>query len=136
MISMLGEIYKVVKIIDDKQIVINAGADNNVVKGQKFEIYQPSVEVIDKDINQSLGTLDYVKARVSADTVLPKMSICKRFVTKMRPPILGYMDDLYTKSKPVEVADTLNIDPKDITGGFESVNKQIKVGDLVRKALG
>jgi len=106
-------LYRIVKIIDDKQIVINAGANHGISLNDEFEIFNTGIEVFDEDTKESLGTLDHVKARVTADTVLPKMSICK-----------------HKKSKTIaNLADSFKVDLKDISSEFGV----IKVGDLVCK---
>lgn len=124
--------YKVVKIIDDKQIVINAGADCEVKRGDEIEIYKPGIEVYDDDTKESLGTLDYIKARVEAVVVLPKMTICKRFTTVASTPALTTFGNIAHSLSPVVIADSLDVDPEDITGGYEDIDRKIKVGDLVR----
>ena len=127
---MSNSAYKVVKIIDDKQIVINAGSNSFVSRGNEFEIYQPGIEVFDDATGESLGSLDFVKARVEATTVFPKMSICKHIVKETRS-FLGLGADIFEPTK-VRVAQTLNVNAEDISGGFENVDKMISVGDLVR----
>jgi len=126
---MSNSTYKVVKIIDDKQIVINAGSNSFVSRGNEFEIYQPGIEVLDDATGESLGSLDFVKARVEATTVYPKMSICKHIETEMRGALA--MAAILAPTT-VRVAQTLNVNSEDISGGFENVDKKINVGDLVR----
>jgi hypothetical protein len=58
----MSKIFKVVKILDDYKLAINAGAKDQVSLGQKFLIYSLSdEEIIDPDTNQSLGYLEIVK---------------------------------------------------------------------------
>lgn len=116
---------KVIKIIDDKTLVINAGRENGIETGNDIEIYQPGNEIIDPDTNKSLGTLDYIKAELEVVNVYPKMSVCKDVRTKTYPfaSVLN-LTQTYTE--------TLNINPEDISGGFEDVDKKIRIGDLAR----
>lgn len=37
---MEEKIYKIVKIVDDENIVINAGTENGIKRGMKFEIFE------------------------------------------------------------------------------------------------
>ena len=58
----MSKIFKVVKILDDYKLAINAGAKDQISLGQKFLIYSLSdEEIIDPDTNQSLGYLEIVK---------------------------------------------------------------------------
>lgn len=124
---MMNE-YKVVKIIDDKTIVINYGEDDGAKIGDKFQIISTGEEIIDPDTNISLGTLDTVKDIVQVVDVLPKMSICKNRSTYMKNIMHGIMDSLVYD----EVKDkTLNVDISQITGGL-SKDITIRIGDKVR----
>jgi hypothetical protein len=67
----------VVKIIDDKQLIINAGTENDIKVNDIFEIYEVGEEVKNPIINESLGVLDFIKATIVAVQVTPKMSVCR-----------------------------------------------------------
>ena len=69
--------YKIIKIIDDKTIVINGGSENGIKNGDKFEILDTGEQITDPFTNENLGTLDTIKEIVTADNVLPKMTICR-----------------------------------------------------------
>ena len=115
--------FKVVKIIDEYNVVINCGIEHGVACGDTFEIYAPGVEVIDPDTQKSLGALEFVKATIVARAVYPKMAACtsKDFVSIA---LSGIAKNL--AARPVE----LNVDSEEISGGYDDV---IRVGDLVRK---
>ncbi len=121
---------KVVKIIDSYSIVINVGSDKDFKLGDELEIFEKGEVVIDPDTGESLGTLDYIKARVKITTILPKMSICKdiRQVNNMAKALANF------STFNIKEAQTLNVDSLDISGGFENVDKKIKIGDFVRKS--
>jgi len=119
---------KVIKIIDDKSLVINAGADKGLHVGDIIEVFQPGDEVVDPETNESLGSLDYVKARLDVVTSLPKMSVCKDKKSRN-----AFFDPLTTTFINQTYYESISIDPKDISGGYENVDKVIRVGDLVRK---
>ena len=85
---------------------------------------------------ESLGTLDFVKARVTAATVHQKMSVCMRFVEVPQDTFLGYIQEVAAGGKMITVADKLAVNTEDISGGYEDAERKIKVGDLVRPALG
>ena len=124
---------KIIKIIDENQVIINQGFANGISDGDIFEIFLPGVEVVDEEDGRSYGTLDYVKAKIEATQVFAKMTICKNYATKTTTLLerISVLDQEFASRLP------LNINPLDMTGGFENiskVDKQIKVGDLVRKA--
>lgn len=121
------EIYKVIKIIDDKTIVINAGSENYIKKDDKFEIFEVGKEVFDPDTKESLGTLDTIKIVLTVVTVLPKMCICQKLVKDSTDELTNFMKSNFFIKKPA----TLNVDEKEISGGLSN-NSTIKIGDLAR----
>lgn len=66
---------KVIKILDEYNIVINIGSDSINV-GDSVYIYERGSEVIDPDTNELLGTIDLVKATIRVIEVFEKFSIC------------------------------------------------------------
>lgn len=122
----MEETYRVVKIIDTENIVINAGKDNYIKKGDKFEIYSVGKEIYDLDGN-SLGTLDTIKETVTAVSVFPKMCICQKIVN-VTPSYLAAAAKTMLSTK--EIA-SLDVDSKDFSGGL-SDDKTIHIGDLAR----
>src|SRR5690625_401841 len=121
--------YRVVKIISDYLLVINAGK-NDVKKGDEIEIFVPGENVIDEETGESLGTLDKIKASIEVTNVYEKMSVCKNAETKTidLPSLMAFG---FTR----EETKRLNVDPEQISGGLDYENK-ITIGDLVRKSFG
>lgn len=128
---MLEKTIKVIKIIDNYDLVINIGADEGAKVGDTYEIYTPGHEVFDPDTKDSLGTLDLIKASIKVKNVFPKMSICtsNHISTKKIPDLINSFSRTYDERMP------LNVDSLDISGGFEDFDSKIKVGDFVRKQL-
>lgn len=122
----MEETYKIVKIIDLENIVINAGKDNYIKKGDKFEIYSVGKEIYDLDGN-SLGTLDTIKEVVTVVAVFPKMCICQKIIN-VTPSYLAAAAKTMLSTQ--EIA-SLNVDAKDFSGGL-SDDKTIHIGDLAR----
>lgn len=127
--------WKIVKIVDDYTVVINAGKNESLEPDTHLVIYSVGEEVIDPETGECLGTLDTVKASICVKHVFEKMSVCKSFETITRKtsplttltPIANMLGEIQVESlKP------LNVDPKQITGGINS--SSIKIGDLVREA--
>lgn len=132
---------KVAKIISTKQLVVNAGKKDGLDIGDELEIVgQVGDPVKDPDTGKTLGTLDYLKGRVTVTSTYENMSI-------VDAPIKEIMDDPYTQPQRLaekfavlgglrsRVQEDLNVDPDEITGGLPEVeneyNKQIHVGDTV-----
>lgn len=123
----MEEAYNVVRIIDEKNIVINAGKENYIKKGDKFEIYSIGKEI--KDLNgNSLGTLDTIKETVVAVTVFPKMSICQKLTKTSLSPLLKFTKEQIAS---IEDANYLNVDTTEFEGGLEQ-DLTIHVGDFAR----
>ena len=120
----MGKIYKVIKIIDEYQVVINAGKNKSLTKGQILEIFVPGEKIYDPDTKEFLGTLDLVKAYLCVKDVFDKMCICEN--DEKTPITIPTLDLFNTKKR-------LNVDSKDISGGLSGSTK-IQLGDLVRES--
>ena len=69
--------FKVVRILDEYRIIINAGTNHGVDKYTFFEIHGVIDNVYDPDTQDLLGTLSGIKAKVYPVEIYEKMSICK-----------------------------------------------------------
>ena len=118
--------FKVIKIISDKRIVINAGK-NEVQTGDILRVIEKnSEEIVDPDTNEVLGTLDYIKATITVEYVYEHMSICKNYETKTVNAL-----DPFETLRQREVTSPLNVNLSQFTGGYNIDNKLIEIGDLV-----
>lgn len=117
---------KIAKIIDEYSVVINSGSSNGIKYGDIFEIYSPGADIKDPDTGASLGALDFVKAKIVARDVFPKMSVCH---SQDRESILTANIMSAFIGRPSE----LNVAAEDISGGYGEMDARIRVGDLVRK---
>ena len=117
---------KIARIIDEYSVVINAGYNDGILQGDSFEIFAPGAEIKDPDTGESLGALDFVKAKIKARDVFPKMSVCQSqdYVSSL---VAGFTAAMIGKSAE------LNVAVEDISGGFGDADPTIRVGDLVRK---
>ncbi|WP_162256557.1 FlgT C-terminal domain-containing protein [Companilactobacillus futsaii] len=136
---------RIAKIIDTASVVINAGEDNGIKKGDKFQIIgKKGVEVLDPETGESLGTLDDLKATVIASEIYPHMTIANSEMHEI--PGIGSSEMFNAESfqnalgtsqmdifKKRYVHDRLNVDKSQITGSFKKSNKPIQIGDLVVK---
>lgn len=121
---------KIAKIISTKAVVINAGVDNHLRKGDKLEIIDKfgTDPVIDPDTGKSLGTLDLPKGELIVTEVYPKMAIAEA----PRKPAIPYLSNGVPGLPSIQ--NDLNVDPEQITGGFPKPSGEpIKVGDIVIK---
>ena len=117
---------KIVKIINEYKVIVNAGKNESILEDDIFEVYEPGHEVFDPDTKESLGTLDFIKAKLRVVDVLPKMCICENRDQRLKT-LDSVINMTYNQKTP------LNVDSKDISGGFEGINKKIRIGDFVRK---
>lgn len=120
--------YKIAKIIDEYQVVVNAGSNDLIHDDDCLEVYQPGQEVTDPDTGESLGTMDFVKAKLRVVNVFPKMCVCENRETEQKSFFSNISQGLF-----FEETLPMNVQTTDISGGYEGIDKKIKVGDLVRK---
>lgn len=120
----MNKVYRVIKIISEYKIVVNAGSTDLIHEGQLFEIFAPGKEVIDPETGENLGSLDYVKAKLYAQDVFPRMCVC---VNQESESVSLFVTNLQS-----ERVLPLRVDSKEISGGFEGIEKKIRIGDLVR----
>lgn len=123
------KIYKIVKIIDDETIVINAGRSDGIICGTKFEIFEVGEEIFDPDNKKiKLGTLDTIKEIVTAVNVFEKMCICRKpYTYNVFSGITNRLNEnlVQTENK------ILKVDTKQVTGGLSN-DLTIRIGDKVR----
>lgn len=130
---------KVIKIIDEYNIVINIGFENGVKFGDKFQIYQQGEKLFDPETNEDLGTLDIVKATIIATSVSPKVTICKNALTTSQ-----FQKDIFERRNMIAhslqyispIQRPLMIDPLQVTESiYSKADRTIKLGDSVRKLI-
>ena len=117
--------FKIVKIIDDKTLVINAGYSDNIKEGDNFEIFEQGEEIRDPDTGENLGSLDLIKETVKAVNVFKKICICKHYI------VTSYFSSITTSFLQSDY-NTLNVDSTQISGGLHN-DKIIRIGDKARK---
>lgn len=126
---MARDEYSIIKIINDKSVVVNYGSNQNAQVGDILEIFEKGEEILDPISNESLGTLDIIKGRLEVRVVYEKMSYCRNAYTETFSPMVSIdLTKTYTKR--------LDVDSSEISGGYGLTDKKIRVGDLVRKPLG
>lgn len=124
---MEKNIWKIIKIIDDFEVIINAGKEDFIKVNDIFEIVSPGETIIDPDTKEDLGTLDFIKAKIIVKELYDKFSVCRNIETNLPSQYLSNnLSQSFTKP--------LKVDAEEITGRSLSYDAYIKLGDSVRKS--
>lgn len=126
--------YNVVRILSDKKIVISAGKKQNATVGAKYDIYEVGEEIIDPKTNNSLGTLDYIKATVEVVTVYDAFSIAE-YITRSTKTVTQGIMSAFSESNKTVTEKTIHVLPVD-EGAIKPQrikNKLIQIGDPIKK---
>lgn len=142
--------FKVVKIIDDYSLVINAGINEDLSIHEKIEIFVEGEELFDIDTEKSLGTLDFIKDTLIITEIYPLFSVCqkpdiKKIVSSTSSPavgstsaaVLSSLKKMYMPSVEKEIITEkvkLNVLESEKSGRVID-NGPIKIGDLARVPL-
>ncbi|MDF2792163.1 MAG: hypothetical protein K0S80_5265 [Neobacillus sp.] len=121
--------YVVARIIDEYQIIINAGAEKGITVNDRFEIIGTGEPVNDPITGEQLGYLEGLKDVVQVKQVFDKMALC---VPDKTIEIHQYVRE---KELGTHVGSPrrLNINYGDIRPARNISEDPIKVGDIVRK---
>lgn len=115
--------YRVVRIIDDTALIVNAGTENEIEVGDIMEICGRGATIVDPETNIELGRLDNVKAKLNVTEVYDKMCVCET------PYVSDYMSTFLTSSIFRSTQKKLDVEPTDITGEGD---KTIRIGDIAK----
>ena len=63
--------------VSGRQIIVNAGYQENVVSGMEMRVFERGAEIIDKDTNETLGRLDEEIGVIRIERVEPRFSIAE-----------------------------------------------------------
>ncbi|KRL20520.1 hypothetical protein FC98_GL001462 [Lentilactobacillus kisonensis DSM 19906 = JCM 15041] len=111
-------------------MIINVGDNDGIKEGQMFRIIgKESKKVIDPDTKKELGSLQNIKAHIVAQTVYKGMTLCSSVPETTN---ITSMPAMFNRTTYPD----LNVDPDEITGGIQSADKQIRIGDEVVEDLG
>lgn len=126
--------YKIVKILDEYTVIVNAGESAGIKTGDEFQILdEKGSDVLDPDTGEVLGSLDLIKATVLVTEVQERMSFCSSpTYTTMQPDFFNTFQKISTALPTATKQDKLNVDLKEITGGLRKSNEKVRVGDSVR----
>lgn len=114
--------YKIVKIPDDKTLVINAGVQDGVKVGDRFRIVGGGEDVYDPDTKELLGTLGTTKATVSVVDVQERLCVCQ-------DTSMSVFSSAVTAGLAKSFPKTMNIDPDSLSTSSNAEDEMIRVGD-------
>ena len=115
---------KIIKILDDKRVIVNLGYNEGVKKDMKFIIYDEGEEIIDPESDISLGKREIVKHKIKAIHIQEKFSIMVSDVW-VRSMIDKLVGTGITTQKKFSLKEDANKN--------KEVNLYVKVGDFVRQ---
>jgi hypothetical protein len=127
----------VAAILNDREIVINLGAEAGAMVGMKFRVFDRPAEVRDPNTKEILGTVRREKVRVKVVAVQNKLSIGRTYETYEVHEGGGGFDSLGWARllKPPRVVThvrTLRYDDSGLDyGPLEEDKSYVKVGDPV-----
>lgn len=126
-------IGKVIRVLDDYSIIVDAGKDV-LHKGDWVEVIELKGDVIDLDGN-NLGDLILVKDTLKVIQVEEKYSICekKETITEKKRPISELAISPLLRETTITKRVPLNIS-EDVAIEEHPISLSINLGDLIRKA--
>ncbi|MGP1513715.1 MAG: hypothetical protein ACTTI7_05370 [Gemella haemolysans] len=124
---------KVVRILSDKELVVNLGYSDGVKLNDEIIIYEIGEEVktLDGDI---IGTLDHIKAKLVVTTVYENLSKCeypKENITAFEKSALSISKSFVS----YETQKSLNVDKNEIEPYKKKHSDKIHIGDNVKIIL-
>lgn len=127
---------KVIKIVNDTTLVINAGSENyDIAVGDEFRILDADGDdVIDPESGEKIGNLPIYKSKVFVTDIYEKFSIVRSKYIEAKK-INGSILNSITGETTVIPAHRIpmNVNEDEITGGlFDSEDHPINVGDIAK----
>jgi len=125
---------RIVRIVDERTLIANIGADQGVSIGQHFVIVQPVEAVVDPQTNESLGVWEMIKARLVAMHVQPHLVTLMPLPSGERAQqttVLSQRMAWDARGVPIGSEDvSLSVDHSQISGRRRA--EAIRIGDTVR----
>ena len=124
---------KVAAILNDRELIINRGADAGITEDMKFRVLEPEHGIEDPDTGEVLGSITNEKIRVRIAEVREKMSIARTYETYVIGP--NVIDEITRQSASLRAivtrVRTLRGADNPGTAPFDAQASFINVGDLV-----
>ena len=138
---------KIIKILNERQLILDLGETTEVKVGRKFVIYEEGPEVRDPETKSSLGNIEIIKGEIEVESVQENFSIAhviprivgqKYVKTSNQPDLLSSLSASLLSYLPREgyfedITELPKLDaPKTPIKIEEPTVPLIKVGDFVR----
>lgn len=120
--------YKIIKILDRKTVLINYGKFDKAKVGEKIKVVEIGEEIYDLN-NIFIGTLDSLKAELEIIRVEDQFSLCQKIEIKETNPFTPVI----SLAKTTTTIKDLNVKEEDISNLTFISNKPIEIGDIVKK---
>ena len=122
--------YKIIKIINEYNVLINAGTEDGILSSTRFIIKVKGKPVIFD--GENYGTLDYIKAELEVKQLYPKMCLCQNNkIIKVRTNT-GVLSSIYSGGETIEKIAPLEVATSDVDDEFKYIlDHTLKVGDTV-----
>lgn len=119
---MKNDKFKVVRILDEYRIVINAGLNQGITGNDYFTIEGVVDNISDPDTGELLGSITGTKAKVRPVEIFEKMSICQSIEE------ISYVSNLLKSLEAVAPSpQKLNVDKTQISN--PDFYEEIQLGD-------
>lgn len=123
----MDEIFKIARILNMETVVINAGKNQGLSKGDILEIFEEPDPVFDPDTGEKIGSLVQRKALIIIIDTADKLSVCENYEKKDTSLPGSIASIISTKTTPADLNVAYDqIQPLPID------NQPIAVGDKVR----
>jgi hypothetical protein len=126
---------RVIKIINDTTLVINAGStDYNIKIGDKFQILDANGEdLIDPMSGDKIGKLPIYKSKVFVTDIYDNFSIVRSKYIEAKKTNGSILNSITGTTVIPAHRIPMNVNEDEITGGlFDSEDHPIKIGDIAK----
>jgi hypothetical protein len=124
---------KILKVIDEKTIVIDRGMEDGVKDGDVFLVYALGEEIIDPDTKENYGKLEIVKGRAIVEHTQERIATLKSSKTVLPDKKVIYRKPI---GKTFGLLSALGgaMETKEEVHGEEEILpfENVKIGDLVK----
>jgi hypothetical protein len=123
---------RVIRILDDRRVVLNVGLDDGVERGMRFGIYTPQDEIVDPESGENLGSYRERKATAIAQVVAQRFTI-------LQPPPRGgnWLLESFKSGRPGIPAQPERDDPRFPVEPYSvqplPTGSTIKIGDAAEE---
>lgn len=128
--ELKDDIFKVIKIIDDFTLMVNAGKEDGYQVGDEFEIFIKGSIITDPDNPEIiLGSLDKITGKVKIDILYDHISICtsNEYSPSAMASIISMNQRTFSETKK-----RLNVNSEDIEPVLSPDDLKIHIGSKIR----